>query len=260
MKIGKIIFEGDVIDTADIYRLGRIRVQPDNQLKKAILDSVDDKYLNSTKDEISIIYQWSKNDPFVYLPLLPFSLNITPKPTERVMLMYSVVQNIGNTQLTKFTDGARYYLPTSPSSPMAVAYENTVASRTNTSKGDNIAPTLPLVVSGGKIPKEVKGIFPEPEDNGILGRGTTDIILKENDVLIRAGKTKVLSTTQLPVGNTLRSFLQLSNFTQYPRLQTSNLINFPAYKRCPIGLPKHNFQLYLISQTLNIDFNKFPNL
>ena len=87
MKIGKIIFEGDVIDTADIYRLGRIRVQPDNQLKKAILDSVDDKYLNSTKDEISIIYQWSKNDPFVYLPLLPFSLNITPKPKERVMLM-----------------------------------------------------------------------------------------------------------------------------------------------------------------------------
>jgi hypothetical protein len=212
MEIGKILFTGKVIDNADIYRLGRLRIQPDNQTKESILKEVDAKYLNSTKDDISPIYLWSKYDPFVFLPLLPFSLNITPINKESVNIIYPVVQNIGNTQLTKFTDGARYYLPTSPSSPMAIAYQNHVASQTNTSKGDNIAPTLPLAGIGGEVPKDSRGIFPEPEDNAILGRGTTDIVLKENDVLIRAGKTKKYDVNTLPTANDNRAFLQLSHF------------------------------------------------
>lgn len=213
MEIGKILFTGVVLDSADPYRLGRLRVQPDNQTKSDILNSVDPKYLNSTKDGISPIYLWTKYDPFVFLPLLPFSLNVTPRFNEYVNIIYPVVQNVGNTQLTKFTDGARYYLPTSPSTPMAVVYENYVASKTNTSKGDNIAPTLPLAGNGGEVPRDSRGIFPEPEDNAILGRGTTDIVLKENDVLIRAGKTKKYDINTLPTANNNRSFLQLSHFT-----------------------------------------------
>lgn len=213
MEIGKILFTGVVLDSYDPYRLGRLRVQPDNQTKSDILNSVDPKYLSSTKDSISPIYLWTKYDPFVFLPLLPFSLNVTPKFNESVNILYPVVQNVGNTQLTKFTDASRYYLPTSPSSPMAVAYENYIASKTNTSKGDNIAPTLPLAGNGGEVPKDTKGIFPEPEDNAILGRGTTDIVLKENDVLIRAGKTTSYDVNTLPTANDNRSFLQLSHFT-----------------------------------------------
>lgn len=212
MEIGKILFTGVVLDSADPYRLGRLRVQPDNQTKSDILNSVDPKYLSSTKDGISPIYLWTKYDPFVFLPLLPFSLNVTPKFNESVNILYPVVQSVGNTQLTKFTDASRYYLPTSPSSPMAVAYENYISSKTNTSKGDNIAPTLPLAGNGGEVPKDSRGIFPEPEDNAILGRGTTDIVLKENDVLIRAGKTKKYDVNTLPTANDNRSFLQLSHF------------------------------------------------
>ena len=207
MEIGKILFTGVVLDSADPYRLGRLRVQPENQTKSDILNSVDPKYLSSTKDNISPIYLWTKYDPFVFLPLLPFSLNVTPRINESVNILYPVVQNVGNTQLTKFTDAARYYLPTSPSSPMAVVYENYISSKTNTSKGDNIAPTLPLAGNGGEVPKDSRGIFPEPEDNAILGRGTTDIVLKENDVLIRAGKTKKYDVNTLPTANDNRSFL-----------------------------------------------------
>jgi hypothetical protein len=213
MEIGKILFTGVVLDSADPYRLGRLRVQPENQTKSDILNSVDPKYLSSTKDNISPIYLWTKYDPFVFLPLLPFSLNVTPRINESVNILYPVVQNVGNTQLTRFTDAARYYLPTSPSSPMAVVYENYISSKTNTSKGDNIAPTLPLAGNGGEVPKDSRGIFPEPEDNAILGRGTTDIVLKENDVLIRAGKTKKYDINTLPTANDNRSFLQLSHFT-----------------------------------------------
>lgn len=213
MEIGKLLFTGIVTDNADPYRLGRLRVQPDNQTKSDILNSVDPKYLSPTKNDISLVYLWSKYDPFVFLPLLPFSLNVTPKVNESVNILYPVVQSVGKTQLTKFTDSAKYYIPSSPSSPMAVGYENYVSSKTNTSKGDNIAPTLPLVINGGVIPKETKGIFPEPDDNAILGRGTTDIILKENDVLIRAGKTKKYDVNTLPTANDNRSFLQLSHFT-----------------------------------------------
>jgi hypothetical protein len=81
--------------------------------------------------------------------------------------------------------------------------------------GDIFKASIALKDSNNEYNEAVsKGVFPEPGDNAILGRGSTDLVLKSDEVLIRAGKTNLLNQNKFPKANNKQAFIQLSNFTQ----------------------------------------------
>jgi hypothetical protein len=228
-QIGKIIFLGEVVDSDDPDRLGRIRFIPESIPE---LDNMKKSLATECTDGTDIITnvkkkcKWTKDDPFLVSPLLPFSLNITPKAGELIYIIYPVVQN-AQSQSRIYADQTKYYIPTSPSSTMSVAYENKTTTKTSLAQGTNFKPQISLKQIGGRIPEKTFGIFPEPEDNAVLGRGTADLILKDDTALLRAGKSNdiVGPKPKLPTENEKRSFVQLTNFKTKQRNQSKS--SFP---------------------------------
>lgn len=232
MEISRIISYGKVIDNDDLLRLGRLRIVPLNQNQQEITKSaIESCRIVDTQgtlyDDIKDSCKWTENDPFLVLPLLPYSLNITPKKDELVIILYPTVQNAESTS-TIFSDNFKYYIPITPTTPLRLVYENFQNGKESTPLGYNIRKNKNLKEFGGNIPPSSFGIFPEPEDNALLGRGSTDVILKENELILRAGKTLSLvqDNLSLPVAFDNRAFMQLSLF----KSTTSNLPNETTQK------------------------------
>ena len=224
-EINKILYQGYVVDSDDPLRLGRLRVIPDSENVEDIKSAV----IQGCKDETDVVTgvkrkcKWTKDDPFTIIPLLPYSLNITPKENELVHIIYPVVQN-AKSQSRKYSDRNRFYIPAIPSTPLSFAYEDNTASKVHLPFGDNIKTAKNLKEVGGRIQSKSYGIFPEPEDNAVLGRGTADLILKDDTALLRAGKSNNIfgPNSKLPTANEKRSFLQLTSFTTKQRNQSKS--------------------------------------
>jgi len=197
MNLDKIIFQGKVINDQDPLMLGRIRAVP--------IEEVESDLLPEDWDPEKDI--WTQKDPLIYLPLLPYYISQVPKVDEYIHIFYYNKKQV--------VDNTKFYIQGPITRPQNNYFENwhnsesMLASGVFLTQANQIKDPISLVIKG-----EARGIYPEPGDNALLGRGSADIIVKEDDVLIRAGKN-ISTQTQgfnIPTPRLNRSFLQISNF------------------------------------------------
>lgn len=197
------MFQCQVLNIDDPLMLGRIRARRLIDNYDDILKSISDPPWNEERDP------WTTRDPFVFNPLLPYYLYSTPKVDEMVLVMYA---NPGTQYINQ------YYIQSTFYSPTASGFQYYQGGNKFMGTGIQISNPVPLKNQDGTYPnfQVHRGVFPEPGDNSLLGRGSADVIVKQDEVLIRAGKFvgETLEPNVLPVGDKKRGFLQLSAFNQ----------------------------------------------
>ena len=136
MSVNKILYKGIVVDNQDIYLLNRIRVmskkKEDNE--KVLKSRFSDDQLTQTEFglDVNYEYRYSNKDPFVYYPLLSFSIGIVPQPGEFVWYLYSDSGTEGGGKVEQF------YLPAVKSNPFNVVREDYEQANKTTSEGGNL--------------------------------------------------------------------------------------------------------------------------
>ncbi len=205
MSNNQNIFFGTCINNIDPMMLGRIRVEPIG----VRINAMDKGYNGFNPDSTNPNNDgpWSNKDPYIYLPLLPYFVNQVPQLGEKVMLFY--FNNDDTTTKNKF------YMISIFSSPTTIGFEDNRSSNTNLNFGAvNSKQKFPKIKNndGTYVNKNYSGVFPEPLDISFNGRDTSDIILKKNELLLRAGKHKPFSSGQIPVFDDNRAYLQLSKY------------------------------------------------
>ena len=211
----KFIWTGIVKENDDPSCLNRVRVTFDSLIdgrsNQSVLNSVPNvwegkKTKNDDNTDLLPEFKWSKIDPFVCLPFIPMFVNITPKNGESVNILWPNMEYKYNEQ---------YYIAGVKSSVLTIHNENSEASRLSATKGRiKDSKELKNKETLEYYNKNTKGVFPEPDDVAIMGRGTCDILVKNNDVILRAGKSKTIPDNpnkEISVKKT-RSFIQLSDF------------------------------------------------
>lgn len=200
-----IFYQLLVLDNQDPLMLGRIRATLLIDNYQDIIKSFDSPPWNEQTDP------WSDRDPFIFNPLLPYFVYQVPKVNELVQAIY--VNH-------EFKYQNQYYVQNAFFSPTSSYFTFQEGANKFTGTGMQIRPPKPLKNKADNSYAEKGihyGVFPEPGDNAILGRGSSDLIVKENDVLLRSGKFKSgqLEPNVLPTANQQRGFLQLSRFSSY---------------------------------------------
>jgi hypothetical protein len=214
MNDNTIFFQVTVLDNQDPMMLGRIRARLLTDDYSAIVKSITDPPWDEEKDA------WTTRDPFIFNPLMPYFMYQVPKVTEMAQVLYVNKD---------FKYQNQYYIQNTFSSPTSTGYEYYQGGNKFTGTGTQLKNPKPLKNQDGTYTDKAihKGVFPEPGDNALLGRGSADVVIKQDEVLIRAGKFKgsVLQPNVTPVANPQRGFLQLSRFTKSKKSLPNKIVS-----------------------------------
>ena len=214
MDNNTIFFQVTVMDNQDPMMLGRIRAKLLTDDYSAIVKSITDPPWDEEKDA------WETRDPFIFNPLMPYFMYQVPKVTEMAQVLYVNKD---------FKYQNQYYIQNTFSSPTTTGYEYYQGGNKFTGTGTQLKNPKPLKNKDGTYTDKAihKGVFPEPGDNALLGRGSADVIVKQDEILIRAGKFKgsVLQPNVPPVANPKRGFLQLSRFNKSKKSLPNKIVS-----------------------------------
>jgi hypothetical protein len=196
-----IFYQCIVLDNQDPLMLGRVRARIVTDNYEDILKSIDSPKWNPEKDP------WTSRDPLVFNSLLPYFIYQVPKVDELIQVMFLN---------TDFKYQNQYYVQNNFSSPTSTFKEFNFGANKFTGTGFQIENPKPLKNQNGTYTDNGihEGVFPQPGDNAILGRGSADMVVKQDEILLRAGKFKgeTLQPNVVPVGNSQRGFFQLTKF------------------------------------------------
>jgi len=150
IEITRTIYYGEVISIDDPTEGGRIKVK-----------------VKGFDERIS-----SENLPWSH-PMLPKFFHIYPQVGEIVQIFISD---------TRFPQRNRYWLGSVVSQPHKIGFDSSYTALSTSNEG---------IVSPEKAPSsypEAVGVFPLKTDVGLVGKVNTDVILRKNEVHLRAGK------------------------------------------------------------------------
>jgi hypothetical protein len=144
------IFYGEVISVDDSTDGGRIKVR---------IPNIDNKTSN---DELPDAY-----------PMLPKFFHIYPKIGEEVRIFI---------EDNRYMQRGRFWLGSIISQPHKIGFDSIFTALSTTNIGATAPDQAPSTYP------DAVGVFPNIEDVALIGRTNTDIILRTNDLELRAGK------------------------------------------------------------------------
>jgi hypothetical protein len=200
--MNKFIYKGVVKENLDPKGLGRVRIEPEDWLIS------DVKYVTEYLDKFTESKdKWNGvSDPFMFSPFLPNHINIVPQVGEVVNIFYTDPD-------TLFIDG--FYMPSSVTDrgfPDSNSAEHLL---TQSRQGVAYKKGKDLIKENGEyVKKRYEGSIVKPEDFGISSRLNSDVIWRDNDVIIRAGKINedVTKKQSEPIRDENPAIIQVSKF------------------------------------------------
>lgn len=204
-EMSQNFYWGECVNNVDPLMLGRVRVRPLVKNIDQIIKSAEKKGFSEDSKTPEKNGPWSDKDPLIHLSFLPYFINQVPQIGERVMIFYF--------DRKRTTGRNKFYMMAPYSSPMTIKKEDYNSSRTHLDDGyQNSLASLPNIRNNDGSYKDPakSGVFVEPVDISLNGRDTADMVVKDNEILLRAGKHFPFQRAEIPTPNPNRAFLQLT--------------------------------------------------
>jgi hypothetical protein len=175
--------------------VGKVAINTTNEAQKKVDEqfNADPNLIRCRIDANSMDKDLTDNQLANCYPLLPKHINIVPKVGEVVFIILLDPDN-------KFSD--RLYFGPIISTPQYLQKDTIDKTALSSLAISPVSPNLDIDTL-----KEAVGIFPKREDIALQGRDNADIILKENESLIRAGQHEL--NNNLAFNSKNPSYIQL---------------------------------------------------